>query len=222
MRLLIATIGIAGSLVLPGIAVGSEPGSGTVEQFAQRLVRAINGGSPERRLGLVHSASRACVTSESRPFYVDMFARQSRDSILPGYRLSIEAIPSDKPLMFEGELDYPVRPTHSLQIDHDTGPNRSRLIFIYVARDQGVWSEVLGCPRPQTVARMKAKAHESSALEVKAKRLAATVPESLRASLLELLRQGRKIDAIKTYASATHEDLVTSRRVVELVASESR
>ena len=54
--------------------------------------------------------------------------------------------------MFAEQFDYPVRPTHLLQIDFATGSNSSTTLLLQVVREGQEWREVVPCPRPETIA----------------------------------------------------------------------
>ena len=86
-----------------------------------------------------------------------------------------------------------------------------------IVYDAKRWSEVLPCPRPETIAKMKAAEEQAAKEEQRLQSLAAQVAEPLRAELIELMKKGRRVDAIRRYAVVSGEDLATARRVVELL-----
>jgi len=130
----------------------------------------------------------------------------------------VEPVARDRGLLLENELDYPVRPSHQVQIDFDTGPSSSTTVVLLVVYDAGSWREVLPCPRPDTIAKMRAAKEESAKQDERAQQLAAKLSDPLRVELMDLLRKGRRVDAMKRYAAASGEDLAMAKRVVELLA----
>jgi hypothetical protein len=89
---------------------------------------------------------------------------------------------------------------------------------LLVVFDAGRWYAVLPCPRPDTIAKMHAKKEESAKLDKRAQQLAATLSDPLRAEIMDLLKHGRRIGAMKRYSAASGEDLTMASRVLELLA----
>lgn len=183
--------------------------------FAQRLVAAINSADPERRKRLAHPASLPCLNGADRTHFEEIFARQANPAIPPKHRVHVQPIAPTQPLLFEGKLDYPLRPTHQLQIDFETGPNRSRTLVLQVTDDGRQWREVWPCPKPEHRAQMLQAREARARHDAKVRALAAAVAEPLRSRLVGLVREGRKIEAAQQYRSATGEELAVARDVVE-------
>ena len=188
------------------------------EVLAKRFVDAAASKNPEHLKALVHPKSLACINARTQEFYDSIFSRQSKHTIPANYKTAVEPVARDQGLLLENELDYPVRPSHQVQIDFDTGPSSSTTVVLLVVYDAGRWHEVLPCPRPDTIARMRAAKEESAKQDERAQQLAAKLSDPLRAELVDLLRKGQRIDAMKRYAAASGEDLAMAKRVVELLA----
>jgi hypothetical protein len=75
------------------------------------------------------------------------------------------------------------------------------------------------CPKPATLeaARQAGPARERQAARVEA--LVAAMPAALKADVMTLLREGRKIDAIRRYRDGASEDLTTAESVVDRLAA---
>lgn len=190
--------------------------------FAKHLVAAINTKDAERRKELAHPKSLACLNGNARTFFEEIFANQATPAIPPNYRSHVEAIPVGRPLLFEDKFDYPTRPTHNLKIDFDTGQYSSKTIVVQFAYDGGRWREVWACPKPETLRQMFTAREAKTRQREKVKALAGGTAEPLRAQIVRLALQGRKMDAIQQYRSASGEDLATAKDVVELLMSQQK
>jgi hypothetical protein len=118
----------------------------------------------------------------------------------------------------DGKSDYPLRPSHQLQIDFDTGPYSATSVVMLIVRDGARWYEVLPCPRPDAIAGIQAIEAKRAEQERKVESLVAGLADPLRAEIVALARQGRRIDAIKKYRDATGQDLTTAKQVVDLLS----
>jgi hypothetical protein len=190
--------------------------------FAGRLVTAINTKDPERRKELAHPASLRCLNGPDRTFFEETFARQATPAIPPTYRARMQARTPTQPLPFEDKVEYPIRPTHELQIDFETGPHRSKTLMLQAVSDGKQWREVWACPKPEMRRQMLEASEAKARQKEKVKALAAGMAQPLRAQVLALGREGKKIEAIQHYRTASGEDLSVAREVVELLLSPVR
>jgi hypothetical protein len=188
------------------------------EVFAKRFIEAIGSKSPEHRKALVHPKSLACINAQTEPFYNEIFSRQLKYKIPANCKSVVTPIPANYPSMFKGQFDYPLLPTHQIQIDFDTGPHSGTTIVLFVVYDAKRWYEVLPCPRPEIITRMQAAKEAAVKQEQRAQLLAAQLSEPLRTELIELAKKGRRVEAIKKYSSTSGVDLAIANRVVELLA----
>ncbi len=120
--------------------------------------------------------------------------------------------------MFADHLDYPVRPTHLLQLDFETGPNSSTALVMQIASEGGRWYEVAACPKPEAMAAAEAADVERARQAEKARALAERTAPDLKDAVVKLFKEGRRVEAFKRYAEASGEDLAMAKRVVELLA----
>jgi hypothetical protein len=186
------------------------------ETFVRSLVDAINSKSLERRRQLVHPKALQCAGLEESSFFRMSAQRQADRGVAPDYKWKISAAPAGPP-PFADKFDYPVAPTHHLQLDFKTGPNSAAMVILQLAQDAGRLYEVVPCPKAETAAAMKEAAKANAAATEKAKKLAASISPQLKESILALHAQGRRLDAVKRYQEASGEDLTTSRTVVDLL-----
>jgi hypothetical protein len=215
---------IVGALLLLAAVAGNALSQGTDQAgaFVKNLVEAINSKSLDRRKALVHPKSLACATAEPDSFYHAMVTRQARNTVPVNYKWKITPVPPDQPLMFEDKFDYPIRPTHALQLDFETGPTRGVTMILQIVYDAKRWHEVIACPKPETIAAGQAAGQAKAKRTERVQALVAKIPPQLKERVMELLKQGRRVDAIKHYQNGSGEDLTTAVEVVDMLASQGR
>lgn len=185
------------------------------EAFARTFIDALHSKQPARRLEIIHSRSRACITPQNRPYYDWMFTRQEKYAVSGHYRATVTPLRQDAPLPGDSQSAYPVRPTHQMQIDFEPGAYKSASMIVLIAPDGVRWREVLACPSGNVVARARSSAAESAERGQKAQLLVRQMPGPLRAELMDLLKAGRRVDAIRRYAAASGEDIAAARGVID-------
>ena len=186
--------------------------------FVRNFVAAVNSKSVETRAALVQPKSRACATGAPGSFFYETATRQGRVRIAPRYTWKLTRVKPRDPLMFSDRFDYPVRPTHLLHLDFETGPNRSKTIVVQLVNSGGAWHEVVPCPRPETIAAAGAAAGTEAERARRVEALTAGLSPQTRARIAELLKAGRRIDAIKYYREVSGEELAVAVDVVNAVA----
>ncbi|MDP3768222.1 MAG: hypothetical protein Q8S13_09415, partial [Dehalococcoidia bacterium] len=209
-------LSVAGASDAP--AQATDPGGA----FVKDLVTAINSKSPDRRKALLHPTSLSCTSGEAGAFHDQIVTRQARRPVPADYKWKITPIPADQPLMFADQFDYPIRPTHLLQLDFQTEPRRSTTMIFQLVHDANQWREMTPCPKPETIAAARAAKDARAKHAEKVQALAASTPTPLREAVVRLFKEGRRVEAFKHYASVTGEDLATAKDVVELLAGHSR
>ena len=186
--------------------------------FVVRVVDAINSKSIESRRALLHPKSLPCATTAPDSFYVWMVTRQFKDTIPADYTWKLTAVPPTEALMLSDKFDYPVRPTHTLQLDFNLGPTRSKTMVLQLVHEGSRWFEMTACPKPETIAEARAARQAEAKRVERAQALVATMSPELTGQLLELLRAGRRLDASKHYQAASGEDTTTAVEVLERLA----
>lgn len=203
-------------LLAPALAVAADRPDQPLD-FAPHLVAAINAKKLEPRKALLHPKTLACITPKSRPLIDDSLTEQFRYNIPADYRSRAEAVRANLPLAVSDGVVLPVRPTHRVQLDWQTGPATNVTFVVQVAYADGAWREVWPCIADDKVPAIRAANEARRQQGVRAQSLAASLPQALRTELLALIAKGQKIDAIKRYQEVTKEDLTTSRTVVEMI-----
>lgn len=218
MRIFLGYPILTGLLFLNSIASAANPAL-TPESFADELVKAIRSKNSQLRKAVLHKKTRACINSQTQPYFDWIFTRQFRYAIPEEYKVSTQPLSGPARSSLE-KSPYPVVPTHQIQIDFATGPYRSTSIVVLATKDGGNWREILPCPSPEAVAGAQRSSAETERQNRRINMLAAQVREPLRSEIIAMARAGRRIDAIRKYAAATGEDLVIARGVVEHLVQE--
>jgi hypothetical protein len=191
--------------------------------FATAYVHALTGRDSRQYRRLVHPASLACWRKDNEEIFEDVFARH-QGLVVREPRITVESLPPTLKLfdfMAKQGLDYPVRPTHAFYVDLSTATDGRMLAAFSVFLDRS-WYEVLPCPTAAAAAQYRAKKVRDAADEAKARELAASMHDPLRAELLALLKEGKSVSAMKKYAEVTGVDLAMARRVVKAMESPPR
>lgn len=206
----------AGLLVLATAVDAPAQPAADEAAFVKDLVEAVNSKSLEARKALLHPKSVTCARPETAALRDELMNEQAtRQTVPPTYRYKLLPTAPDKPPLFADKLDYTVKPTHLVQIDYETGPNRGATLILQAIHEGGVWREVFPCPKPETVAEARAARAARPQQEARIKGLVDGMPAGLRAEVQKHLQAGRKIDAIKHYREATGADLSTAKAVVD-------
>ena len=186
--------------------------------FVARYVAAVNAGSEDGIVALLHPATRACMDEANEEFFDYVLANELKRSIPDAYRLTVTPVADDQTLLMAGLLAYPVRPSHTLQIDFEDGAYSGTTIIRYAIDDGGAWHTVIGCPTPEAVAMFREARVRALEQEARARELAAQVSPTLRAEIETLMAEGQRIVAIKRYAAEADVGLAIARAVVLLIA----
>jgi hypothetical protein len=210
-------VGVVGLLAMTAAPAPAQPDE-PARAFVASIVDAINAKSPERRRALLHPRSLPCAGLEPDSFFRMIVDNQSKDTVPADYRWKLAPVPPDETLIFAGQLDYPIRPSHTVQLEFQPRPYHGKVMLLYVVRDANRWFEVLACAKPEMVAAARAARQAKAQREVRVRALAAAMSPELRARVLELAQAGRRVDAAKHYQEATNEDLTTAVEVVELLS----
>lgn len=203
-------------LALPAAAARAQSDA---DAFVKTLVDAINSKESAQRRALLHTDSLNCATPGKDLLLDEQFARQARFPIPGTVAWRLTAAPPGRP-MFGDRFDYPVRPTHLMQLDVKGENNETMYVVLQLARQKGVWREVVGCPKPETAAAATRVALARAEGQEKVNLLLKTMAPQLKADVLALLKSGRKADAIGAYRDVSGVDLATATSVVEALAKE--
>lgn len=190
------------------------------EVFAPRFIATVISKSVDQRKAILHPSTLACMNPQTQPYFDWIFSKQFRIVTNSKPKVTVTPFGSAPTVMpTDGHSDYPVRPTHQLQVDFVTGPHSSSSFVLFVAHDGAQWREVLPCPRGDMIAQSRANQVAAEKEALQARSLKNSVPAALRTELMGLLKDGRKVEAIRRHSAATGADLSTSKSVIELLMS---
>lgn len=190
--------------------------------FAASLVDAINSKSGERRKALMHPKALVCEHHGSDSTTDEMITRQTRHRIPADFKWRVTRLPAGELPFFGDKFDYPVRPTHRLQIDFNSAPDRTTTILLQLVYEGNRFQEITGCPKPETVEAARIANQERKRRAAKVAELVATIAPELKQTVVNFYRDGRRVEAIKHYAKVSGEELVIAKDVVEQLAEQAR
>jgi len=212
---------MAGLMCVAGEAAAQDvPLTPEQHAFVQRYVDAVRAKDAGRLKALVHPHSLACIQPDTAAFYDDVFRGRTRYATGAQHAASAQTIAPGQPLIAEGDVTYPVRPTHWIQIDLAPGTASGAILMVQIVAERGAWLEVLPCPTPATLAKYRAAKAAASTEEQRARELLTNLKDPLRSELRQLVRDGRKVSAIMRYNQEAGEEPSVARRVIELLGEQ--
>jgi len=193
--------------------------------FVKRVVDAINTPETARAAALLHPTSLVCPSEyEAAMSFFDP-RLGAKGPVPPTFTWRMEEAPAGPP-MFSDRVGYPVRPSHLLHITYETRPNASTTLIVQTVRDAGRWYVTAFCPKPGTRAQIDAaRAAAPRVAAAQAQRVQALItgmPPALKQQVLDLVKQGQKIAAIRHYEREAAVDLTTAKDVVDRLIEPGR
>jgi ribosomal protein L7/L12 len=211
-------------LLAPGVASASSHDAAQAG-FVTSVVDAINTPEIARAAALLHPKSLVCPSEyEAAMSFFDPLLG-TKGPVPPTYTWRMEEAPAGPP-MFSDRVGYPVRPSHLLHITYETRPNASTTLIVQTVRDAERWYVTAFCPKPGTRAQIDAA--RAAAPRVAAERahqvqgLITGMPPALKQQILDLVKQGQKISAIRHYEREAGVDLTTAKDVVDRLIERDR
>src|SRR3989441_12298 len=188
--------------------------------FVKRVVDAINTPEAARAAALLHPTSLVCPSEyEAAMSFFDP-RLGAKGPVPPTFTWRMEEAPAGPP-MFSDRVGYPVRPSHLLHITYEARPNASTTLIVQTVRDAGRWYVTAFCPKPGTRAQIDAaRAAAPRVAAAQAQRV--QMPPALKQQVLDLVKQGQKIAAIRHYEREAGVDLTTAKDVVDRFIEPSR
>jgi hypothetical protein len=216
-------IGASAAVMLALQAAGSasaQTADASQQKFAKAFVAAIRSHDSAKVQALEHPASRACVNDETRAYFDWGVANELETGGRTSgpYRVTRFGPADGQGLLGflpAGAFSYPVKPTHEIQIDTQTGEHGQILLVRELAKANGRWFVVDPCPNAAGLKFFAEQKALGDRQQAESLRLLAAMPETLRQELAGLLAQGQVIDATHRYEAATGADLTTAVGVVQ-------
>lgn len=182
---------------------------------ARQWVEAVRSDDPQVRRSVIHSATLNCMSEQYRTYFAQLFQWQRRAVETGDFAVTVT--PAGQIAAGSSAVahsDYPIAPEYNARVDF-SGEGRTSSLDAFFASNEGGLREVLPCPEPGVAVRMsERKLADSLHASDVAARLDG-MPAGLRSSVSALLREGKKVDAIRLYALETETDIMTARDVVE-------
>ena len=186
--------------------------------FVKRVVDAINTPEAARAAALLHPTSLVCPSEYKAAMSFFDPRLGAKGPVPPTFTWRMEEAPAGPP-MFSDRVGYPVRPSHLLHITYEARPNASTTLIVQTVRDAGRWYVTAFCPKPGTRAQIDAaRAAAPRVAAAQAQRVQALItgmPPALKQQVLDLVKQGQKIAAIRHYEREAGVDLTTAKDVVD-------
>ncbi len=191
----------------------------TPEQLAQLFVKAVRSKDPANIKALIHPAVLVCANETTREYFDYILDKDLEDAPSENYKITVTETANNSlpPGLPEGLFQYPVKPTRQFQIDWNPTAYKSVTVIRAVAAQNGKWFLVYPCPNAAGMKAfhdMNVKRREQ---QEHARSLAGALKPQRRYELLALLKQGRKIDAVKKYQSWAGVDLTTAMQVMDVL-----
>lgn len=219
---MIRSVALACVLALAAAAGAAAQGGDVDRAFAAAVVAAINAPTVEARAALVHPAARPCITGEVGEWWRDSVLRQGRPPLPADYRWKVTPLAADEARAASDRFEWPLTPTHVLQIDAQDAPTKSRALLIRLARNGERWAEVVPCAKPATGLRALRALRRRGARGADLDDLATSIPPALRDRVVALYKDGHRIDAYQAYAKESGEEPALAREVVDLLVEGPR
>ena len=184
-----------------------------IKGFAQAWVEAVNAHDLERFKKLIHPECLKKITAKNKNFYDDYISQQFGDQVPKNYIVNISAIPTEEQDSgMEGLLNYPLKPTHKIQIDFDIKKhaydNKVTMIF-EVVKEGDRWFYVLAEPTDQALVQFRKESLE-------AKQIAKSLDSQLLKELEDLIfRKGDKIQASMKLSQARNIPFSLAMKVLK-------
>ena len=190
-----------------------------VKAFAAQYVAAFNAKDKARLESLNLPQSRVCITPENKEIYDTLLSLQMRDSVPPGYMLSLTPVNEGNLKAFANDVYFPVKPERELHIDYQyPETNDGGQHVLWLVRQNGRWMDDFPC---MTVHGIKSYRDNAAARE-HYKTLAAAIKEPLRSELLVMLRLHKTEEAETRYQQVIGGDMRTAMLVIDALHDQVR
>jgi hypothetical protein len=203
---------------MPTVASSTEDAA--AKAFVGQLVAASNADDHAARRALLHPQAVACADLLRTTMGEAAFAPK-RQPVPSAYRWNIAPMADGSAGWFADNFDYPVRPTHQLQVDFETVPHRTESLMFQIVKLDDQWREIAGCPRPETILQARRAGEQRGQQNARIAELVKAMPPALESEIRRHFAEGRRIDAYRHYRDATREDLAIAKGVVDTLMSEA-
>jgi len=210
------------SMLLAARVLAADAESAIRTTLVEPWLKAVRANDNAALTRFLHPQVRACINDRTREFFESGDLLKPK-GLTPQHRITKLTPQSGPGNLFglpEDGFAYPVQPAYELILEAsqgDTQITQISQIIRYLAPSGGSWYFVVPCPNEKGMAFF----HESLAQGDEQKRQVAVLVRELKDPLLgelkDLLKQHRKIDAVKKYQQATGQDLTLSVMVMNAI-----
>jgi hypothetical protein len=188
-----------------------------VKAFAAQYVAAYNSKDEAQLLSLYPPQSRVCVTSANKEVY-DSISRQMRDSVSPGYMLSLMPVNEGNLKALANQLYFLVKPERELHIDYQyPGTNDGGQLVLWLVHQNGRWMADFPCMTAEGIKSYRDNAPAREHYNA----IAAAIKEPLRSQLLAMLRMHQTGEAEIRYEQVTGGDMRTAMLVINALQAQA-
>ena len=190
-----------------------------VKAFATQYVAAFNAKDKARIESLDLPQSRACITPANKDVYDALLSLRMRDSVPPGYKLSLMPANEGNLKALESEAYFLVKPERELHIDYwypETNDGGGHVLWL--VHQNGRWMADFPCMTAHAIKRYR----DDDATREHYKALAAAIKEPLRSQLLAMLRVHKTEEAETRYQQVFGGDMRTAMLVINALYDQVR
>ena len=188
-----------------------------IKNFAQEWIKSNNSHDVESFKKLIHPECFKRITPQNQDYYDDWISRTLKYQIPENYTVSISAIPTEEQgVGMEGLLNYPLKPTHKIQIDFDRKKYSSVTMVREVVQEGDRWFFVIAEPTDQALVKFREKKEIEQKETLEAKQIAKDLDPKLLKELEDLIIQkGDKIHASKKLSEAKNISLSLAMKILQ-------
>ena len=150
-------LALAGVLVLTLASSAAAQNAFYDEKFVHQVIGAINAHTVEARAAPVHPTSRPCIAGDVGEWWRASVMRWAVTPVPADRTWTMMTLSADDARAASDRFDWPLPPTHALQLIARDSPSSSRTLLVRVARNGPEWAEVVPCAKPETVQAIQAQ-----------------------------------------------------------------
>lgn len=128
----------------------------TPEMLATQFIAAVNERSTEKQKAIVHLRCFANLSAVQKQFLDETLARDFRKTVTEKRTIKVKQLEGPG-LPFGDMMEWPVKPTHQLEIEFSTGENSSTSIIRFIAKEKDQWFIIIPMLNAENLKRYEEK-----------------------------------------------------------------
>ncbi len=185
-----------------------------IKSFVQEWITSNNSHNVEGFKKLIHPECLKKITARNQDYYDELISRTLKYQIPENYTVHVSAIPMEEQGKgMDGLLNYPINPTHRIQIDFDRKKYSSVTMMREVLKEGDRWFFVFADPTEQALIKFREKKELEQKEILEAKQIAKDLDPKLRKELEDLIIQKGKVSAFKKFSEAKNISLDLAMKV---------